>query len=95
MSIPTYIFYDGSNYSVISDLDHPTFTMKEALKYNSTFVDEIDSPSPSVSDDDYPETEENTSSRLYTLLRQYAQVTPEEGEIPLSDDEMSFSDNTN
>ena len=67
--------------------------MKEALKYNSTFVDEIDSPS--VSDEDEPEREENTSSRLYTLLRQYAQVTPEEGEIPLSDDEMSFSDNTN
>ena len=82
-------------------LDHPTFTMKEALKYNSTFVDEIDSPSPSISDEDYPETEENTSSntssnsRLYNLLRQYAQVIPEEGEITLSDDEMSFSDNTN
>lgn len=91
----------NKNYSVISDLDHPTFTMKEALKYNSAFVDEIDSPSPSISDEDYPETEENTSSntssnsRLYNLLRQYAQVIPEEGEITLSDDEMSFSDNTN
>ena len=59
----------SKNYTTISDLEHPTFTMKEALKYDTSFICEHDDYE-SESEDEVPLNWRLSSDIISTMMQE-------------------------